>query len=98
MPYLGEYPLTSEQPAPRFTVVMRGTALIGQRHPAGNEPTLEYQLLPLGGDKFVQGEMVRSELWRTNAEWILQFKRRGGRVTSFEMWREGRRVGTGERR
>lgn len=97
-PYLGEYALTSEQPALRFTVVMRGAALIGRRQGDGSEPVIEYQLLPIGSDRFVQGEMVRGELWRTNAAWILQFERANGRVTGFEMMREGRRIGTGERR
>ena len=41
--------------------------------------------------------MVRGELWRTRADWTLQFERVNGRVTGFEMWRDGRRAGTGQR-
>ncbi len=94
--YVGEYALTSESPAPRFTVLLRGDALIAQRARPGEAP-LEYHLLPLGGDRFVQGEMFRGEVWRTNAASTIEFQRTGGRVTGFEMRRDGRRVASGER-
>jgi hypothetical protein len=96
-PYLGEYAITSESPAPRFNVILRGDALIGQRARPGDAPQ-EFQLLPLGNDQFVQGEMFRGELWRTNAALVIEFQRSGGRATGFEMRRDGRRFATGERR
>jgi hypothetical protein len=96
-PYLGEYVMTSESPAAPFTIIRRGEALIGQRSRPG-EPAVEFQLLPLGNDRFVQGEMFRGELWRTNAGWTIEFQRSGGQATGFEIRRDGRRVASGERR
>lgn len=93
-PYVGEYELDGQ----RFNVEMRGNAMIARaHHPDGEKPT-EYQLLPLGNDRFVQGMMLRGEVARTSANTYVQFTRTEGRVTGLETWADKRKTGTAQRR
>ncbi len=93
-PYLGEYQLDGQ----RFTVEMRGNALIARAHPVLSGKPTEYQLLPLGSDRFVQGFMLRGEVARTSADTYVQFTRHDGRVTGLETWSDKRKTGTAQRR
>lgn len=93
-PYLGEYQLDGEQ----FTVEMRGNTMIARTRQDANEKPTEYQLLPLGPDRFVQGLMLRGEVARTSADTYVQFTRTDGRVTGLETWADKRKTATAPRR
>ncbi|MEO5826989.1 MAG: DUF2911 domain-containing protein [Gemmatimonadales bacterium] len=93
-PYLGEYQLNGQ----RFTVEMRGNALVAIQRTGDSDNPTEYQLLPLGNDRFVQGLMLRGEVARTRADTYVQFTRTDGRVTGLETWADDKKTGTAKRR
>lgn len=93
-PFVGSYlsrwagaPETA--PASRVTLVYENEMLMGKWVPAPWPEAATLLLVKLEDDAFMVGTWVNGELTDLMDEWVFEFKRKDGKVTSFEIWTDG---------
>lgn len=99
--YTGDYDFkmtSATTPPDRMTIQLHGDTLYARSAPDQFGDAENFQLLPVGQDRFVAAPWLINDIASTDANVVFEFQRAGGKVVSFEWKSSGRVMAKGVRR